>query len=216
MALVTRLRLATFPISFVLCASCSPDFEATAESEASGGATLVTSAGGSSVRSTHATEATSNGGAAHTTEATSNGGTTNAGGSKGTDASTAVTSRVWFDSSSAIRVETWWSYYTWGGNPGTGSSGSSCWAISRADMSAAQLSSLEELTLIAGGTDMAECTVDGYHYNQLTVIDSSGTTSKYLDTTCSTFNTGGAKTKVPSSFFNSDSLSLATMPYCTQ
>lgn len=232
MAFVTLLRLATFPVTFLVCTACAPDLEVTARSEASGGLTHLTSTGGISVGgttnatkattnsggATHATEATTNsGGTTNATEPTSNGGNTNAGGSKGTEASTAATSSVWFDSSNAIRVETSWAFYTWGSNGlNTTTSGSRCWAITRADMSAAQLASLAELTLVAGGTDWTECWVDGYRLYELTVIDSNGTISQYLDTTCSTFNTTGATTKVPSRFFESDSLALATMPSCPQ
>lgn len=100
-----------------------------------------------------------------------------------------VGSHVWFDTSQSIEVRESWFSEVFGTDASAPISGNLCGTLDRSAMNAAQLAALEEIVLVPL-TD--GCTVDGFRYLELTVVESDGQRSTYRDTGCNILRVEGA------------------------
>ena len=114
----------------------------------------------------------------------------------------AAGSRVWFESSTAVQVTRAWS----SDYPGPPQSGATCATFLRTEMTSDQLAALDAIVLVPA-TD--SCTLDGYDYTELKVIDQDGSSAVYRDTGCSYLRVSATvmlpSDALPSTIFPTDS-----------
>jgi len=131
----------------------------------------------------------------------------------GQPANGAVGAHVWFASSTGIELTEAWVYDTWGPDAGPPSSGTACSTLDRAAMSSDQLAALAQLVLIPLADS---CSVDGYDYHQLTVMDGDGGPVSYRDTGCNFLRVEGATAMLPPGAFTANLFPLTTSISCPQ
>jgi hypothetical protein len=116
-------------------------------------------------------------------------------------------SHVWFDSSVSLELKESYFFDTWGPNAPPPSSGTSCWTLTRDALTAEQQTKLDAIVL---APLTAECTSDGYSYDELTVTDTDGTAATYRDTGCESRKLDGAEALLPKNAFNAFPHPVAT------